>query len=224
MDDKTKELIAVGASVAVHCQPCLRLHADQAVALGIGRDEIAEAMAVGKRVQKGAMADMRRLADELLDQIPQPGRPRGAAASPREKEIAVFDPAMCCATGVCGPNIDPRLVTFAGALKQIAGRGVAVKRYNLAQQPQAFVESAQVKAHLAELGHENLPFIYIDGELEFYGRYPDPVELLAVLKLDGGQALGSADRPKGDAAGLIMASVPGADEKAGGCCPGGGCC
>jgi hypothetical protein len=72
------------------------------------------------------------------------------------------------------------------------------------------------------LGHDNLPFIYIDGELEFYGRYPDPVELLTVLGLDGGPTTQGSNRPQGDAAGLLMASVPGADEKAGGCCPGGG--
>lgn len=224
MYERTKELIAVGAFVAAHCQPCLRLHVDQAAALGIGKDEIAEAVAVGKRVQKGGLAAMRGFADDLLEQMPQSGSPEGSSGPPREKGIEVFEPAMCCTTGVCGPNVDTRMVAFAGALKRIAAQGVVVKRFNLAQQPQAFADSAPVKAHLGELGHDNLPFIYIDGELEFYGRYPEPVELLTVLGLDGGPTTQGSNRPQGDAAGLLMVSVPGADEKAGGCCAGGGCC
>jgi AhpD family alkylhydroperoxidase len=53
MDKKIKELIAVGASVAAHCRPCLQFHVDKAMELGIGKDEIAKAVAVGKMVQNG---------------------------------------------------------------------------------------------------------------------------------------------------------------------------
>jgi AhpD family alkylhydroperoxidase len=52
MDEKTKELIAIGASVAGHCQPCLIFHVDQAKRLGIGADDIREAVAVDRMVQK----------------------------------------------------------------------------------------------------------------------------------------------------------------------------
>lgn len=223
MDEKTRELIAVGASVAAHCQPCLRHHVDQAVALGIGKEEIAEAVAVGKIVQKGGLTAMRKFADELMSQMPGSSI-TGAVVVRKDTVLKIYEPAMCCSTGVCGPNVDTRLVAFAGALKQLAAHGVVVERFNLAQQPQAFVENAQVKAHMAELGHERLPFIYLNNELEFSGSYPEPAELFATLGLDAGQALQDPNRSKGADSGLIMASVPGEDENAGGCCPAGGCC
>ncbi|MBM3855713.1 MAG: carboxymuconolactone decarboxylase family protein, partial [Verrucomicrobia bacterium] len=49
MDEKTKELIAIGAAVAGHCQPCLHYHVAQARGLGVGGEEIREAIEVGQR-------------------------------------------------------------------------------------------------------------------------------------------------------------------------------
>ena len=54
------------------------------------------------------------------------------------KKLEVYDPAMCCSTGVCGPEVDPVLVTFAADLKWVAEQGVIVQRFNLGQEPQAF--------------------------------------------------------------------------------------
>jgi hypothetical protein len=64
-------------------------------------------------------------------------------------KIEVFDPPMCCTTGVCGPNVDSALVQFAADCRWLAGKGVHVERYNLAQQPQAYAENESVKAALA---------------------------------------------------------------------------
>lgn len=89
------------------------------------------------------------------------------------KLIQVFDPAMCCSTGVCGPDVDPILPRFAGLLAQLAGAGVTVQRYNLAQQPLDFVRNPQVKALLDREGVAALPAIFIDGELALKGAYPD---------------------------------------------------
>ena len=63
MDDKAKELIAVGASIAGHCQPCLSYHANKAKELGIEEQEIKEAIAVGYMVEKGAMSAMRKFSE-----------------------------------------------------------------------------------------------------------------------------------------------------------------
>ena len=89
------------------------------------------------------------------------------------KVIQVYDPPMCCSTGVCGPSVDPVLPQFAGFLHQIQSRGVRVERYNLAQQPLAFVQNAVVKAFLASEGAGKLPLIFIDGEIALHGMYPD---------------------------------------------------
>ena len=60
------------------------------------------------------------------------------------KTIEVYDPAMCCSTGVCGPEVDPVLVAFAADLKWVADQGVTVRRYNLGQEPQAFAANPAV--------------------------------------------------------------------------------
>jgi AhpD family alkylhydroperoxidase len=66
MDDTIRELTAIGASIAAHCQPCLTFHVDKAKKLGIGEDEISEAIAVGRMIQKGAMTAMDKFAESVL--------------------------------------------------------------------------------------------------------------------------------------------------------------
>jgi len=95
------------------------------------------------------------------------------------KIIQVYDPPMCCSTGVCGPDVDPVLPRFAGLLAQLGGAGVKIERYNLAQQPLAFVRNPAVKALLDQEGTDALPAIFIDGELALKGGYPDTAQRAA---------------------------------------------
>ena len=67
MDEKTKELIAIGASIGAHCQPCLTYHVAKAKEMGIGESEIREAVAVGHMVEKRAMSAMRQFAAGIFD-------------------------------------------------------------------------------------------------------------------------------------------------------------
>jgi len=92
------------------------------------------------------------------------------------KRIQVYDPPMCCSTGICGPEIDPALVKFAALLGHFSESGITVERYNLGQQPMAFVENPKVKALLDADGMEALPLVFWDGEVKFKGRYPDDAE------------------------------------------------
>jgi len=64
--------------------------------------------------------------------------------------LQVFDPAMCCSTGACGPEVDPKLVQFAADLDWLKSQGVIVQRHNLSQNPAVFVENEAVKATLTE--------------------------------------------------------------------------
>ena len=66
MNEQTRELIAIGAAVCAHCQPCLRLHVTRARELGIADDAIGEAIAVGHQVEKGAMSAMREFSSAAL--------------------------------------------------------------------------------------------------------------------------------------------------------------
>jgi hypothetical protein len=88
------------------------------------------------------------------------------------KIIQVYDPSMCCSTGICGTNIDPDLVNFAAMLAQLGQRGIQIERYNLGQKPMAFAQNPAVKALLESDGADALPFIFWDGELKLKGRYP----------------------------------------------------
>ncbi len=86
--------------------------------------------------------------------------------------VRVFDPAMCCSSGVCGPSIDPQLARFAADLDWLKAAGVAVERFNLAQQPAAFVQHAAVKQALEALGDAALPVVVVDGAIKSTGTYP----------------------------------------------------
>jgi AhpD family alkylhydroperoxidase len=66
MDENTRDLIAIGASLAAYCQPCLTFHVDKARKLGIEEDEINEAIVVGRMILKGAMSAMDRFAESVI--------------------------------------------------------------------------------------------------------------------------------------------------------------
>jgi len=99
-------------------------------------------------------------------------------------KIQVFDPPMCCSTGVCGPNVDPVLVRFSSDLHWLANQRVVVERYNLAQQPQAFVSSEVVKTTLREDGNQCLPLILVDGAVVSKGSYPTREELVRLTGVE----------------------------------------
>ena len=91
--------------------------------------------------------------------------------------IQVFDPAMCCNTGVCGTEVDQQLVTFAADVDWAKQNGAQIERFNLAQQPMAFAENRVAKAFLERSGAEALPLVLVDGEVALAGRYPNRAEL-----------------------------------------------
>lgn len=93
--------------------------------------------------------------------------------------VRVFDPAMCCSTGVCGPTVDPQLARFAADLDWLTAQGVTVERFNLAQQPGAFAEDQAVHSALETLGEAGLPVVKVNGEVKSRGVYPSRAELAA---------------------------------------------
>lgn len=93
--------------------------------------------------------------------------------------IRVFDPAMCCSTGVCGPTSDPELARFAADVDWLQKQGVTVERFNLSSQPGAFAETPAVKEALAR-GTEVLPLVLVDDRIAVEGAYPSR-ETLAAL-------------------------------------------
>jgi hypothetical protein len=88
-------------------------------------------------------------------------------------KIQIFDPALCCHTGICGVEVDPQLVSFAAAVAWAKEKGAQIERFNLAQQPMAFAENPVVKSLLERSGQEALPLILVDGECALAGGYPN---------------------------------------------------
>jgi Arsenical resistance operon protein ArsD len=129
--------------------------------------------------------------------------------------VEVFDPAMCCSTGVCGPSVDPALVRFAADLEWLTGQGVSVARATLSQQPDRFVATEPIRAALVEQGDRALPAVLVDGVLRTTGRYPGREELATWAGLAGA----GGDQP------AVGAMPVGATvlSQAGGCCGGGSC-
>ena len=102
-------------------------------------------------------------------------------------KIEVYDPAMCCPTGVCGPSVDTELVRIQEALRQIQKQAPdgQVSRYGLSSEPQAFVANPAVAELLKTEGPECLPLVYVDGELVSKSRYPDNKQLQSILNQSG---------------------------------------
>jgi AhpD family alkylhydroperoxidase len=90
---------------------------------------------------------------------------------------------MCCATGVCGPSVDPVLIRFSADVEWLKEHGVEVERNNLSQQPQAFTANGLVREAL-ERGIDILPLVVIDGQMAFEGAYPTRAELATRLGLE----------------------------------------
>lgn len=100
------------------------------------------------------------------------------------KRLEVFDPPMCCSTGVCGPAVDPVLARFAADLHWLANQRVAVERFNLAQQPQAFAASEVVKGALRQQGNKCLPLLLLDGAIVSQGTYPTRADLARLADVE----------------------------------------
>ncbi|MFN2349213.1 MAG: arsenite efflux transporter metallochaperone ArsD [Thioalkalivibrio sp.] len=93
------------------------------------------------------------------------------------KTIQVFDPALCCSTGVCGVDVDQQLVDFSATIRWAQQNGLTIERFNLAQQPMAFAENPVVKEFLEIKGEQGLPLVLVEGEIRLSGRYPERAEL-----------------------------------------------
>ena len=101
-------------------------------------------------------------------------------------KIEVYDPALCCSSGVCGPDPDAALIEFAADFDWLRSEGVSAVRFNLGQEPGAFAASPLVRKRLGAQGVGCLPLVVVDGEVFTEGRYPTRAELS--LRMEGAAA------------------------------------
>jgi len=122
------------------------------------------------------------------------------------KKIEIFDPAMCCSTGVCGPSINPDLMRIASLVNSLKEGGFDISRHGLSDEPQIFVLNKVISDLLQKEGAEILPVTILDNEVVKTKTYPTNEELSKWLNV------------------RIFAAP---QNKSGGCCGGGGakgCC
>lgn len=91
--------------------------------------------------------------------------------------IEIFDPAMCCSTGLCGPSIDPELLRISTVVNVLNKKGFNVIRHNLSQKPQAYVTNIEVSNLLKSKGVNALPITILNGEIVKSGSYPTNKEI-----------------------------------------------
>lgn len=126
--------------------------------------------------------------------------------------IAVFEPALCCNTGVCGQDVDQNLVAFTADLAWLTGQGATITRHNLANDPLAFAHTEAVRSFLEIAGSAGLPLVSVDGVTVLTGRYPTRAELARWSGLETSEVV-----PAG-AASLGLTATESS------CCGDSGCC
>ena len=99
------------------------------------------------------------------------------------KKMYIYEPAMCCSTGLCGVGVDPELLRISTVLNTLKKNGIEVKRFNLTNSPQEFVNNIQVNEFINKKGIEELPVTVLDGEIVITGRYPTNEELVKLLNV-----------------------------------------
>lgn len=99
-------------------------------------------------------------------------------------KLEVFDPPMCCATGICGNNVDPKLVTFASDLEWLKKQGVDVVRHGLSFEPNEFVQNEAVKTTLQKEGNDSLPIIYGENKIMSKACYPSRQKLAEICNIE----------------------------------------
>jgi len=130
------------------------------------------------------------------------------------KKMKIFEPAMCCPTGLCGVGVDPELLRISTVLDTLKKHGIIVERFNLNSAPAEFIKDKTINAYINEKGTEGLPAVMVDGEIVITGRYPTNEELIRLLGLPG-DVLGVKNTP---------VKVKVSKKNSGGCNCKGGCC
>lgn len=138
------------------------------------------------------------------------------------KKVSIFEPAMCCSTGLCGIGVDPELLRISTILNTFKKNDIEIERFNLTSAPQEFLNNKAVNVFINTKGVEELPVTVVDDEIVLAGRYPSNEEFVQMLELPKSFM---SDKPK---AVKSTNSVKGARiviKKASGCgCSDGNCC
>jgi hypothetical protein len=97
------------------------------------------------------------------------------------KKMEIFEPAMCCPTGICGPSVDKELLRISSVINNLKKNGQSVERYNLTNNPLNFIQNVEINKMLEKEGIEILPVTMIDGVVVKTKAYPTNEEICNLL-------------------------------------------
>lgn len=115
--------------------------------------------------------------------------------------VAIFNPPMCCSSGLCGPTVDQTLVDASEILLALQAEGLRVERYQMTTAPQAFLGNTEVMRLVREQEMAALPITVVRGKVVKVGAYPSLNELRAALN-------GQGDVPRSEADHGASAAAP----------------
>lgn len=96
-------------------------------------------------------------------------------------EIKLFEPAMCCSSGVCGPSPDQELIRVNGDIEKMKQNGIKVLRYNLTSAPNAFVRHEAIMTLIKDKGEAIMPITMINDEVVKTGSYMTTDEVMDII-------------------------------------------
>lgn len=95
--------------------------------------------------------------------------------------VELYDPPMCCPTGLCGPSLDQALLDVSEMIQSLENDGISVERYQMTSHPQKFINNNEVMRLVHEEQLEALPIIVVHGKIIKNGAYPTLDEVRAAL-------------------------------------------
>ncbi len=107
---------------------------------------------------------------------------RSSSSQPQNQpDVEIFDPPMCCSTGLCGPTLDQTLLDVSEMILGLQRDHLRVERYQMASHPNAFLGNAEVMQLVREKQMPALPITVVLGKVIKYGEYPTLGEVRAAL-------------------------------------------
>ena len=103
------------------------------------------------------------------------------AAQASAARVEIFDPPLCCPSGVCGPTVDQTLLDVNEMILALKRDGIHVERHQMASHPAAFLNNAEVMRLVRERQMAALPITVVRGDVLKVGAYPSLAEVRAAL-------------------------------------------
>ncbi len=117
----------------------------------------------------------------MSDEPSKYGRAFPFAKPQNQPDVEIFDPPMCCPTGLCGPTLDQTLLDLSETILHLQQAGYQVARYQMTSHPQAFLGNQEVMRLVREKQMAALPIVVVRGKMIAEGNYPPLAEIRQYL-------------------------------------------